>query len=177
MRGRQQSMLVTQAIMGHLHGIRFLGTSLSGWIVIMRKSMLLQYILRKGYKMSGIVDDDGNTMLHLAARYGNLGTMDLIAGNAKILFEWENSAGMTAAELGAKNGDSAAVRKLIKYGADPRRALGGCYRAWILALAWQREKNEMNLQTGRIGDDDERYLSCQPDPDYVFWYNTYRRMN
>jgi hypothetical protein len=126
--------------------------------------------------MDGCCDDDNNTLLHLAAEYGNVGTVDLIAGNSNILFEWENKQGKTAGELGAKIGDTAAVRKLFKYGADPRRALAGCYRAWLLAMAWQLEAREMNLQTGRIGDDDQRYFPMDPHPDYVFWYDTYRKM-
>ena len=116
----------------------------------------------------------GQRPLHLAAQYGSAGTLDLIISNAMILLEWENNNGNTAAEIAAKYGEPAVLRKLVKYGGDPRRALGGYYRAWILALALQLESRQINTQTGRIGDDDIKYASIAPHPDYIWWYDTYQ---
>ena len=171
LRGRASMIAVSDTMFGLDH-VRYHGRSLCAWIVMLRRSMLLQYVLRKGYSMDGVVDDDGNTMLHYAARYGSAGTLDLIISNTRLLFEKENNDGFTAGQIGAKYGDSSVIRKLFNYGGDSRAALCGCYRAWILARTLQKEKCQINTQTGRIGDDDKLYFPVTPD--YIWWYNTYK---
>jgi hypothetical protein len=174
---KQSIMVVVNKTMENLHTVKYQGLSLSAWIVILKRSMMLQFVLRKGYSMSGVVDEDGNTILHVAAAHGSHGIMDLVGANSMVLLEWENNAGQTAAEMGAKVGSMKTLRKLFSYGADARRSLAGFYYGWILAVARQKEKNEMNLQTGRTGDDDTTYFPMDPDPTYMFWYDTYRKLD
>ena len=171
LRGRASMVVVSDTMFGLDH-VRYHGRSLCAWIVMLKRSMLLQYVLRKGYSMDGIVDEDGNTMIHYAARYGSAGTLDLVISNTRLLFESENNDGLTASQIGAKYGDSQVLKKLFNYGGDSRASLSGCYRAWILATALQKEKCQINTQTGRVGDDDKLYFPVTPD--HLWWYDRYK---
>lgn len=158
----------------------FRGTSLLGWMIKFNHLSAIKELVKLGGAIDGPIDTEGNSALHLAVRYGSEKMVEYIVDllnqqpSRLLRFEMLNIYGRTAAMEGMLAGDLSdfhAVKKLIKLGADPRRALRGKYYAWVLALARKKESREVNTQTGRIGDDDERYFPVKLDPNFVFWFD------
>lgn len=144
-----------------------------GWAIKAKSNSALQYLLGK-QRISGnsIVDVEGNSCLHYAAMYGTPSLVDVIlkTGDDVVRLESVNAKGFTPAAMGAKCGDFQATKRLVKLGANARTALEGKYCSWILARARLLEKRECNLQTGRIGNDDETWYPMSPDPNYTAWW-------
>lgn len=152
----------------------FNGMSIAGWSIRLGNTAAFQHLVRRGYSPRSIVDDGGNTCLHYAARYGTPNLVDYILADDFVRMEAVNHKGSTPAMEGAKAGNFNTCKRLFKHGASARRALDGKYWGWMLAMARNREKNEKSLQTGRVGDDDERWWSTLVSPyklpNYITWY-------
>jgi hypothetical protein len=158
-----------------LSKILYRGSNLAGWVIKFKNLSALQFILRQNFPLSGSLDSEKNTALHLAARYGTEKLVELVVENLKgvqgFRFEETNMYGLTAAMFAAKGDEDSDFRALIaaiKQGADPRQALNGKYYAGILAFARRKEKYEINTQTGRLGEDDEKYFPVHNDSNYIF---------
>ena len=95
--------------------------------------------------------------------YALLDTTEAATSSEVMLLEAENKNGHTAAMLGAKSGTFENTKAIIQFGASSRRALGGKYWAWILAVTLQRERREINTQTGLYGNDDVLYFPVHPN--------------
>lgn len=149
----------------------FCGLTVLGWVIRLAKPKALQYFMRRGYKVTVPVDVEGNSALHFVAMHGTAEMVEIILVEKSIRLEQPNPAGFTAAMLAVKHKNFFAAKKLFEFRADCRRSLAGGYAAWVLAFVRRREKNEMNLQTGRYGDDDNKYFDTSPDPFYITWYN------
>jgi hypothetical protein len=144
-----------------------------GWSIRLTKPKVLSYFARRGVRSAGYVDKEGNAALHLVASSGgSVEMVETILIDRTVLLEQLNREGLTAGMLAAKHKNFAVAKALFKtYRADCRRALDVSYAAWVLAFVRRREKLEMNLQTGRYGDDDVLYFNIAPDPFYVVWYS------
>ena len=59
------------------------------------------------------------------------------------------------------------AKRLTALHASARRGLEGMYAAWLLVFARRQEINQINTQTGRIGEDDASYF---PAPN-IGWYD------
>lgn len=148
-----------------------MGCNLAGWAVRAKNVPCLTYLFRKGFNPNFSVDNHKNSALHHAARYGNLSIVDTVlnAHDEILILEAENDSGKTAAMIAAEIGQFHVTKKMLRCGCSARRALSGKYWAWLLAFVRQRERCEVNTQTGYYGDDDEKYFPTAPDPNYVIW--------
>lgn len=90
---------------------------------------------------------------------------------AFIRLEQPDRRGFTAAMYAVQRGHVAMAKRLFEFRASPRKALEGQYAAWALAFVRRYERREVNTQTGRVGDDDDRYFPVAPDPFYATWYH------
>ena len=146
----------------------FSGTSILGWSIKSKNETALTFLLRKGMSPNDPVDENGNNCLHYAVMYGTSSLVCTLLDSSDSLtsevlyIEGENKDKYTAAMLGAKMGEFKNTQAIIQLGASPRRALNGKYWAWILAIAMQCERREINSQTGIYGDDDEMYFPFHP---------------
>lgn len=148
------------------------GFTLPLWALILNNITLFKKLFDKQGKCT--VDSQGNTILHIAARYSSKDTASLIMSNKSILVEAVNLAGRTALMEGMKYSSitkNSSLLYLAKKVADPRRGLEVRYDAWLLAICRMRERREKNLMNGKIQDDDENILPMKPDANYLFWYN------
>ena len=150
--------------------IMYKGYTLHGWAIIFSNTGLLMKFLDKFPLSNTPLDLDGNTALHITARYGSPDMVDTVLGYGHVIVEAVNKRGSTALMEGMQGGNFKSLLRIAKAVADPRRGLARRYDAWLLAIARQRELNEKNLQTGKIQDDDENVCPMAPDPDYLFWY-------
>ncbi len=156
-----------------LQDVFFLDLNLAGWAVRLGNIKALQVLVRKSYDTSLPVDTaDRNPLLHFVARYGTPDMVDVVMTDRRTRLEQTNARGETAGMIAAKFGQVKNAKRLFEYKANPRRSLEGRYAAWVLAHVRRKEKNEMNLQTGRVGEDDERYFDISPDPFYTTWYSS-----
>lgn len=141
-----------------------------GWVIALGKPRVMRFLVKKGYDSSVPVDAGGNSALHFVALHGTSEMVDIVLLDRGVRLEQQNSSGYTAAMLAAKAGNMSVAHRLFQRRASPRRALDGLYAGWVLAVARRKERFEKNLQTGRIGDDDETYFNVAPDPLYCTWY-------
>lgn len=148
----------------------FCGLTLLAWTVRLDKPKVMAFFTRRGYKVAAVVDGLGNPALHFVAMHGTVEMAELVLADRSIRLEATNSEGYTAGMLAAKHKNFHVAKKLFEAKVDCRRSLEGSYAAWVLAFVRKREKYEMNLQTGRYGDDDVKYFDISPDPFYVTWY-------
>jgi hypothetical protein len=148
----------------------FGGYTALGWAIKLNRPKVLQFFLRRGYKVTTPVDAAGNPAMHLVAICGTAEMVDMLLLDKTILFEQPNRAGWTAAMLAAKHRNFGIAKRLFDLRADARRSLDGAYAAWVLAFVRRKEENEVNTQTGRYGDDDVLYFDISPDPFYITWY-------
>jgi hypothetical protein len=132
---------------------------------------VLTYLFRKGVNPNKVVDLQGNSAVHYAVLHGNLMVVDTVlnAHDEILHLEEENSKGLTAAMLASKMGNHQVTKKLLGCGCNGRAALGGKYWGWLLAMVRERERREVNTQTGIYGEDDDLYFSNRPDPTYLIW--------
>lgn len=172
LRASDASPALTIEQINQLLEVHFLGVNLVGWMIKFKHSKGLQMLLEKGLDPSRAVDKaGGNNCLHFIARYGTTSMADSVLKIGKCKLEGTNNAGETCAMVAAKAGNIPVARKLFALRASARRALdGGSYRAWVLAFVRRQEATEKSTQTGRTGEDDERWLSIAPDPSYIMWY-------
>jgi ankyrin repeat protein len=155
-----------------LQSIFYNDCSLFGWAIRAKNVPVITYLFRKGMNPNKVVDiKENNTSLHYAVLYGNLMVVDTVlnAHDEILHLEQVNGAGLTAAMIASKTGNFQITKKLLRCGCHGRTALGGKYWGWLLAMVRQRERLEMNTQTGVYGDDDETYFSNRPDPNYLIW--------
>lgn len=148
------------------------GFTLLVWTLILNNITLFKKLFDKQGKCS--VDSEGNTILHIAARYCSRDTVSFIMSNKSVLVEAVNHAGRTALMEGMKFGSfckNSSLLYLAKKVADPRRGLEVRFDAWLLATCRMRERREKNLMNGKIQDDDDNILPMKPDANYLFWYN------
>ena len=153
-----------------LQSILFKNISILGWAIKSKNEATLTFLLRKGQSPNASVDTQNNNCLHWAVLYGTpalvyalLDTTEAATSSEVMLLEAENKNGHTAAMLGAKSGTFENTKAIIQFGASSRRALGGKYWAWILAVTLQRERREINTQTGLYGNDDVLYFPVHPN--------------
>lgn len=182
---RQSSMTPTVALMARstsnigqietalpekLSEIYFLDVNIVGWGIRLHNVKVLQYFVKKNYNILAYVDVWGNPCLHYVAIYGSPEMVDVLVGDKRLRWEWENIKHETAGMLAAKHGNQKVGKKLFDYKASARRSLNGKYAAWVLAFARRSEKFEKNLQTGRYGNDDDLYFNIDPDPYFIMWH-------
>ena len=144
--------------------------SVIGWSIRLSKAKSLQFFLRRGFKVTSPVDASGNPALHFVAMHGTAEMVDMVLSDRTIKLEQLNRDGWTAGMLAAKYKNFPVMKKLYEARVDCRRSLDGSYSGWVLAFVRRREKNEINTQTGRYGDDDVKYFDISPDPFYTTWY-------
>eukprot|EP00981_Chlorochromonas_danica_P010582 scaffold3290_cov165-Ochromonas_danica.AAC.25 len=153
-----------------LNDVLFLDLNAVAWIIRMHNIKALTHFLKKGYDPTLPVDITGNSSLHCIAAYGVVEMVDLVVNDKRIRYEQTNPIGETAAMIAVKAGNFFVARRLFELRVSARDSLRGKYSAWALAFARKYEKKERNTQTGRYGDDDERYFNTSPDPFYITWY-------
>ncbi len=155
-----------------LQDVYFLDLNLVGWVVRLGNVKALQVLVRKGYDTTLPVDAvDQNPCLAFVAQFGTPDMVDVVMTDRRTRLEQLNGRGETAGMAVARCGIIKVAKRLFEFKANPRRSLDGKYAAWVLAHVRRRERTEMNLQTGRVGDDDERYFDISPDPFYTTWYS------
>lgn len=148
----------------------FLDVNIVGWAIRMHNIKALQYFIKKNYNINASIDTLGNPCLHYIAIYGTPDMVDVLIGDKRLRWECENAKRQTAGMLAAKHGNQKLAKKLFDNKASARRSLDGKYAGWVLAFARKSERFEMNLQTGRVGNDDDLYFNISPDPYYIMWY-------
>ena len=138
----------------------FCGLSLAGWCISLGNSSALQWLLKHGYDASAPVNApaQGDLCLHLAAAVGTAPMIDAILADPKVRIEAENGRGCSPLMEAARAGNQKTAKRLVVHKASARRGMEGKYWGWLLAFARKQEETEKSLQTGRIGDDDERYF-------------------
>lgn len=146
--------------------VMFGGLSAAGWCIRLGSSNLLQRLYKKGLSPTAAADVRGDSCLHIIARYGTIAMVDVTVSDETVIIEGLNRYGNSALMEAAKMGNFHIAKRLIACYASARRGLNGRYWGWLLALARKQESVESNLQTGRIGEDDNTYFAC-PDP---CWY-------
>jgi hypothetical protein len=154
-----------------LQGLFFSRLTLLAWTVQLAKPKALAFFTRRGYKVTAVVDRQGNPALHYVAMHGTVEMAEIVLADKSLRLEQTNSNGFTAGMLATRHGNFHVAKKLFEAKVDCRRSLDGAYAGWVLAFVRRREKNEVNLQTGRYGDDDIKYFDIAPDPFYVTWYS------
>lgn len=154
-----------------LQSIYYHDINIFGWSIRAKNVPVITYLFRKGVNPNKYVDIHHNTSLHYAVMHGNLSVVDTVlnAHDEILHLEHENDDGYTAAMIASKAGNFHITKKLLRCGCNGRTALRGKYWGWLLAMVREREKLEVNTQTGIYGDDDERYFSNSPDPNYLIW--------
>lgn len=157
--------------MNSLQLVLYNNCNIFGWSIRAKNVQVITYLFRKGVNPNNVVDNNNNTALHYSALYGNLSVVDTVlnAHDEILLLETENSQKCTAAMISSKLGNFQMTKKMLRCGCNGRKALEGKYWGWLLALVREREKLEMNTQTGIYGDDDELYFSLKPEPNYLMW--------
>jgi uncharacterized glyoxalase superfamily protein PhnB len=176
---------VSKAPMTPLQTVLYHGCNIFGWAIRAKNVPVITYLFRKGVNPNKVVDGHpqqqggtetgtqggGNSAVHYAVLHGNLMVVDTVlnAHDEILHLEEENAKGMTAAMLAAQMGSYQVTKKLVRCGCSGRAALRGKYWGWLLAMVREREKHEMNTQTGIYGEDDDRYFSNSPDPTYLVW--------
>ena len=149
---------LTNTSITQLEGVFYNGLSLAAWCIKLGSSPALQQLLRRTYDPSvTCTSTGGHNCLHLAAAEGTNTMVEAILGNKRLRLEALNDRAHTAAMEAARVGNFQTARRLFAHKASMRTGLDGKYWGWMLALARKQEANEKNLQTGRWGDDDERY--------------------
>lgn len=144
--------LLNKATLEALSGPFFDGYSLQGWACILHNPMALDLLLQKS-PVDREVDKEGNSALHIAARYNyvELIRIQVERGKGQLDIDARNKAGFTAAMVGAKYCSVESVRLLHKrYGASARDALDGYYWAWLLALAMKEVRNMRYKSLGHV---------------------------
>jgi len=137
----------------------YCGLTLAGWCISLGNNSALRLLLKGGVDpMAPVTTSGGNGCLHLAAAVGLGSMIDTILEDPKVRIEAENSQGYTALMEAARVGNQKTAKRLVVYKASARRGMDGKYWGWMLAFARKQEETEKNLQTGRVGDDDERYF-------------------
>lgn len=155
-----------------LQDVFFLDMNIAGWIVSLKHIKALQLLIRKGFDPTLPVEsNEGNNCLHYIARYGVPEMVDIVMTDKRTRLEAQNTRGQTAGMIAAKYGNIKLAKRLFEFKASPRKSLEGKYAGWVLAHVRRREKFEINTQTGRFGEDDERYSDISPDPFYITWYS------
>ena len=139
----------------------FCDLSLAGWCISLGNNSALQALLKRGVDPTVSVTLTGaNNCLHLASAIGTNVMIESIldSNNSKLRLEAENARGFTAMMEAAHHGNQKTAKRLVMHKASARRGIDGKYWGWMLAFARKQEETEKNLQTGRLGDDDERYF-------------------
>jgi hypothetical protein len=131
-----------------LTGCSFGGFTVGGWAVRLSGVLVVEHILSCGYNPTQSADIFGNSMVHLAAKYGTECMVDAVCSPRRYVIHLEapNSYGYTAAMEGARSGNVKGVQRLISHGASARRALDGRYCAWLLSLMAVQDKEERNVK-------------------------------
>jgi ankyrin repeat protein len=154
-----------------LQHVLFLDYTILGWAIQSQNVQVITYLLRVGIHPESMVDKSGNNALQYSSFLGCLKVVDTVlnAHDEMLILEKENNDGMTAAMLAAKSGNFIITRKLLRCGCNPRKALAGKYWGWLLAMVRQKERYQIDTQTGIYGDDDKKYFSLHPDPTDIMW--------
>lgn len=157
-----------------LQSILYNNVSILGWAIKSKNESALTFLFRKGLSPNASVDENGNNCLHWAVMYGTgeivyavLDTTESMISEV-VLLEGSNKNGFSASMLGAKVGEFQNTKRVIQLGASARRSLRGKYWAWILALAVNHEKREINSQTGVYGSDDDLYFPLHPNHNLMY---------
>jgi len=158
------------ASLSKLQRAYFMNLSAAGWAIRLNRPQVLKFVVRKPYDLSVPVDIYGNPALHLVAMYGTSEMVDIVLSDKATRIEQCNMQGLTAGMVAARCKNLPVIRNLFHRGADARRWLGVGCAAWVLTFVRRKECFEKNLQTGRCGDDDDRYFGLEADPFYSMWY-------
>jgi len=134
------------------------GLSITGWCISLGNASALKQVLKNGYDASAPAEETGGgSSLHLAAAIGTNVIIETVLEDARVRLEAPNDRGFSPLMEAARTGNQRTAKRLVVRHASARRGLDGKYWGWMLAFARKQELTEKNLQTGRVGDDDERY--------------------
>lgn len=137
----------------------FDGMTLAAWCIKLGNNAALRLLLKNRYDFSlSVLQDCKQSCLHLAAIYGTNVMVETILEDPRVRIEAENHREYTPLMEAASIGNFQTAKRLVVNKACARRGIDGKYWGWLLAFARKQEKFEKNLQTGRIGDDDDRYF-------------------
>mmetsp|Transcript_4324 Transcript_4324/g.7092 ORF Transcript_4324/g.7092 Transcript_4324/m.7092 type:complete len:184 (+) Transcript_4324:228-779(+) len=163
---------------GRLQSTFCANLTVMGWVIRLNKPRVLQFLVKRGYDARLPVSSEAAPSssasapaLHYIAQHGVADMIDTVLADRNCRIEQLDPRGCTPMMVAARFRNFSVAKCLFIYRADCRRGLDGAYAAWLLAFVRKREKNEMNLQTGRYGDDDETYFNISPDPFYITWYS------
>jgi hypothetical protein len=154
----------------YLNEVKFWGMTLLGWAIRLKSSSAVDYLIRCGADLSKPVDEEGNTCLHYAVKFGTRGMVRVIIRKNIVLLEAKNKRKYTAGMEGAASGNFDALHEFILLGGRARISLQGKYWAVVLDWARRQERFEKIIQGGIFGYDDETYFTTYPDPHYSYWY-------
>jgi len=147
-------------------GPTFAGSSIAAWCVRLGNDVALQQLLRRNYNVSLPADASGDSCLHIIARYGTASMIDAVMNDERTRIEAETARGTTPLMEASRVGNYFTCKRLVKKGANARRGLAGKYWGWLLLMAQRQEACEKNVQTGRIGNDDDAYFAAS----FPYWY-------
>lgn len=165
------TIVTTYVNMKGLENKLFCGYTLLAWSVRLNNFKAFKKIINTSNGNS-MMDNFGNTGLHFVSRYGTKEMLETLLRKSKGLrYEELNCFGRTPAMECAIASNYHCMKKLLSLGANLRRALDAKYYAWILVLARKRELQEKNLQTGKIGDDDNTWHTMGVLPYYLIHYS------
>lgn len=154
-----------------MQDVFFLDMSVAAWALALHHAKALQFLLKRGLNTGLSVDSDGHPALHFVALHGTVELVDILVADKKLRLEQRDRQQCTAAMLAVRADNFSVAKRLFELRASPRKALEGRYAAWVLAFVRRYERNEINTQTGRTGDDDSKYFPVDPDPFYSTWYS------
>jgi len=163
--------LPDNAQVGHLQVSFYEGLNIMGWCIRFHHLKCMQWLMKKGYDVTASIENVSyQPSLQYIVLHGLVDMVDVVKGDKRLRWEMVNDGGMTGAMIAAKEHKLAMAKKLFLNKADPRKALQARYASWVLAWARKVERNEVNTETGRTGEDDAKYFPITSDPYYSVWY-------
>lgn len=149
-----------------IEDIFYKNITLAGWVIMFNRGQVLKSISKRGLSLNSYADNEGNSCLHYACRYGTPSIIDtIISSDESIRLEQVNKEGYTPMVLCAIFSKLENCKSLIKLGVNPRSALAYRYSSWMLAFTRKMERQHKLILWGRFGDDDVKYF---PSNDPIF---------
>lgn len=134
MRNRNAVTVLQICRNGDLHALRRMsntdilttdseGNNAVHWAVVSGNLEMIQYLIGLGVR-GDLVNDNGQTPLHLAVMYGNSTLIEFLAMEVKLDLEVTDKSGKTPLQNTAENGDVTTLLELLKYIATIDQSLG-----------------------------------------------------
>jgi hypothetical protein len=161
------------ATIARLQDMYYEGLNIIGWCIRWKHSKCLQWLLKKGFDVTVSVETIlYQPVLHYVIYHGTVDMVDIVKTDKRLRWEQLNDESNTVAMIAAKTHAIKMAKKLFENRANARKALEGRYAGWVLAWVKKLERNEINTQTGRTGEDDIRYFHSASQPFFTFWYSS-----